>query len=250
MSGFPASGRKKRKLLVLGIAAVLLAVASGSRFGAGMALFFFVAYLFSNMGAFLSVAVVETAGEQPTLQGVRNLVRRFVEVHDDVMVFFPVHPNPEVRAAVDEALGGAHERIRLLPPWGYADFVHLLAAAWLIVSDSGGIQEEAPTLGKPVLVMRETTERPEGIEAEADAQHAVAAACRLRLQSLFAGAEIDRAPVAGQGHVEEEHEVGVLESPARDHEVLVFAHPHEGAVVERAAAQPDRVPQPRTPHQR
>jgi UDP-N-acetylglucosamine 2-epimerase (non-hydrolysing) len=94
-----------------------------------------------------------------------RVVRRFVEAHDDVIVFFPVHPNPEVRAAVDESLGGAHERIRLLPPWGYADFVHLLAGAWLLVSDSGGIQEEAPTLGKPVIVMRDTTERPEGVDA-------------------------------------------------------------------------------------
>jgi UDP-N-acetylglucosamine 2-epimerase (non-hydrolysing) len=94
-----------------------------------------------------------------------RVVRRFVEAHRDVALFFPVHPNPEVRAAVGEALGGAHERIRLLPPWGYAEFVHLLASAWLIVSDSGGIQEEAPTLGKPVLVLRDTTERPEGVEA-------------------------------------------------------------------------------------
>ena len=92
-------------------------------------------------------------------------VRSFVEAHRDVVLFFPVHPNPEVRAAVGEALGGEHERIRLLPPWGYAEFVHLLASAWLIVSDSGGIQEEAPTLGKPVLVLRDTTERPEGVEA-------------------------------------------------------------------------------------
>jgi UDP-N-acetylglucosamine 2-epimerase (non-hydrolysing) len=92
-------------------------------------------------------------------------VRRFVEAHDDVVLYFPVHPNPEVRAAVGEALGGEHERIHLLPPWGYAEFVHLLASAWLIVSDSGGIQEEAPTLGKPVIVLRDTTERPEGVEA-------------------------------------------------------------------------------------
>jgi len=99
------------------------------------------------------------------IRGNLRVVRGFVEAHDDVTVFFPVHPNPEVRAAVDEALGGAHERIQLLPPWGYSDFVHLLARAWLIVSDSGGIQEEAPTLGKPVIVMRDGTERPEGVEA-------------------------------------------------------------------------------------
>jgi UDP-N-acetylglucosamine 2-epimerase (non-hydrolysing) len=119
-----------------------------------------------------------------------RVVRRFVEAHDDVAVFFPVHPNPEVRAAVDEALGGAHERIRLLPPWGYADFVHLLAAAWLIVSDSGGIQEEAPTLGKPVIVMRDTTERPEGVEAGVAR---LTEARPERLEQLLAGTYADPA---------------------------------------------------------
>jgi UDP-N-acetylglucosamine 2-epimerase (non-hydrolysing) len=93
-----------------------------------------------------------------------RVVRRFVEEHGDVAVFFPVHPNPEVRAAVVDALGGAHDRIRLLPPLGYSDFIHLLSQAWLIVSDSGGIQEEAPTLKKPVLVLRDSTERPEVVE--------------------------------------------------------------------------------------
>jgi UDP-N-acetylglucosamine 2-epimerase (non-hydrolysing) len=93
-----------------------------------------------------------------------RVVRSFTDAHRDIAVLFPVHPNPEVRAAVSDALGGGHERIRLLPPMGYADFVHLLTQTWLIVSDSGGIQEEAPTLKKPVLVLRDSTERPEAVE--------------------------------------------------------------------------------------
>jgi UDP-N-acetylglucosamine 2-epimerase (non-hydrolysing) len=77
-----------------------------------------------------------------------------------------VHPNPEVQRACAR-LAGASERIRLLPPMLYPDFLHLLSASWLIVSDSGGIQEEAPTLGKPLLVLRQNTERPEVIDCGA-----------------------------------------------------------------------------------
>lgn len=89
-------------------------------------------------------------------------LRRFVEDHADVCLLFPVHPNPAVRKATREVLS-EHPRIRLIDPLGYADFVHLLANAWLIVSDSGGVQEEAPSLGKPLLVLRENTERPEAL---------------------------------------------------------------------------------------
>ena len=88
----------------------------------------------------------------------------FVARHDDVIVFFPVHPNPNVRETAAELLGG-HERVRLLPPLDYPDFLALMRSAWLIVSDSGGVQEEAPTLGKPLLVLRENTERPEALQA-------------------------------------------------------------------------------------
>jgi UDP-N-acetylglucosamine 2-epimerase (non-hydrolysing) len=93
-----------------------------------------------------------------------RVLRRFVERHPDVGLVFPVHPNPRVRAAAQRALGGA-PRVHLIEPLGYADFIHLLGAAWLVVSDSGGVQEEAPTLGVPLLVLREKTERPEAIEA-------------------------------------------------------------------------------------
>jgi UDP-N-acetylglucosamine 2-epimerase (non-hydrolysing) len=97
---------------------------------------------------------------------VENLraLRRFVDRHDDIDLLFPVHPNPNVVAASAEVLSN-HPRIHLLPPLDYPEFIHLLSQAWLIVSDSGGVQEEAPTLGKPVLVLRDTTERQEAIDA-------------------------------------------------------------------------------------
>jgi UDP-N-acetylglucosamine 2-epimerase (non-hydrolysing) len=90
-------------------------------------------------------------------------LRRFIEDHDDVALIFPVHPNPSVHGPSTELLFG-HRRIHLIPPLNYRDFVHLLSHAWLIVSDSGGVQEEAPTLGKPLLILRENTERPEAVE--------------------------------------------------------------------------------------
>jgi len=79
-------------------------------------------------------------------------------------VVFPVHPNPRVMRIVHPKLG-AVRRVHLVPPMGYADFVQLMAHSTLIITDSGGIQEEAPSLGKPVLVVRRTSERPEGLEA-------------------------------------------------------------------------------------
>lgn len=90
-------------------------------------------------------------------------IRAFVQAHDDVELIFPVHPNPAVRAAVAGHLPPG-EGIRLIEPLNYSDFVHLANHAWLIASDSGGIQEEAPTLGKPLIVLRDTTERPEAID--------------------------------------------------------------------------------------
>ena len=93
-----------------------------------------------------------------------RVLRRFVEDHTEVGLFFPVHPNPAVSGTAHEILLG-HARVHLLQPMAYPDFVYLLSNAWLIVSDSGGVQEEAPTLGKPLLILRENTERPEAIEA-------------------------------------------------------------------------------------
>jgi len=93
-----------------------------------------------------------------------RVIRDFVQEHDDVVVVFPVHPNPNVSVAAHEILSGCPRSI-LIPPLPYLDFIGLVRRAWLVVSDSGGIQEEVPTLGKPLLILRDTTERPECIEA-------------------------------------------------------------------------------------
>ena len=87
-----------------------------------------------------------------------------IAARPDVAVVFPVHPNPHVRSAMEPILGGL-PNVALIDPLDYPHFVRLLAISDLVLTDSGGVQEEAPAFGKPVLVMRETTERPEGIEA-------------------------------------------------------------------------------------
>lgn len=89
---------------------------------------------------------------------------RDIAARDDVAIVFPVHPNPNVRNVMDEAFTGL-SNVAMIDPLDYPNFVSLLDACEIILTDSGGVQEEAPALGKPVLVLRETTERPEGIEA-------------------------------------------------------------------------------------
>lgn len=91
-------------------------------------------------------------------------IRRILEEHPDVKAIYPIHMNPLVRAAAQEELGGC-DRIHIIEPLEVLDFHNFLARSYMILTDSGGIQEEAPSLGKPVLVMRDTTERPEGIAA-------------------------------------------------------------------------------------
>lgn len=91
-------------------------------------------------------------------------IRRVVEQHDDVKAIYPVHMNPAVRQIAQQELGGC-ARIRLIAPLDVFDFHNFLSRSTLVLTDSGGIQEEAPSLGKPVLVMRDTTERPEGVAA-------------------------------------------------------------------------------------
>ena len=91
-------------------------------------------------------------------------IKRIVDETPDIKVIYPIHMNPLVRKAADEELGG-DDRIRIIEPLDVLDFHNFLSRSYLILTDSGGIQEEAPSLGKPVLVMRDTTERPEGIAA-------------------------------------------------------------------------------------
>ena len=90
--------------------------------------------------------------------------RRVMEEHPDVKALYPIHMNPVVRQAANIELGGL-DRIHIIEPIEVIDCHNLMARSYLILTDSGGIQEEAPSLGKPVLVMRDTTERPEGITA-------------------------------------------------------------------------------------
>lgn len=91
-------------------------------------------------------------------------IHRVIDEHPDVKAIYPIHMNPAVRKAAEEELGGC-DRIHIIEPLDVLDFHNFLARSYMILTDSGGIQEEAPSLGKPVLVMRDTTERPEGIAA-------------------------------------------------------------------------------------
>ena len=91
-------------------------------------------------------------------------IRRVCDEHPDIKAIYPIHMNPVVREIADSILGD-DERIRIIEPLDVLDFHNFLTRSYLILTDSGGIQEEAPSLGKPVLVMRDTTERPEGIKA-------------------------------------------------------------------------------------
>lgn len=112
--------------------------------------------------------IVITAHRRENLgQPMHNMfraIRRIMDEHPDVKAIYPIHMNPAVRQAAAEELSGC-ERIHIIDPLEVLDFHNFLARSYMILTDSGGIQEEAPSLGKPVLVMRDTTERPEGIAA-------------------------------------------------------------------------------------
>lgn len=98
------------------------------------------------------------------MENIFTAVRRLIEDNHDVELVFPVHLNPRVREIANDLLKGL-DRVHLIEPMGYKPFVNLMARSYLILTDSGGIQEEAPGLGKPVLVLRDTTERPEAVRA-------------------------------------------------------------------------------------
>lgn len=104
----------------------------------------------------------ENLGEP--MRNMFRAIRRVMDEHPDVKAIYPIHMNPIVRKTANEILGG-DERIHIIEPLDVLDFHNFQARSYLILTDSGGIQEEAPSLGKPVLVMRDTTERPEGIQA-------------------------------------------------------------------------------------
>ena len=98
------------------------------------------------------------------IRGICHAIRALVERNPSIEFAYPVHPNPNIQVPVRELLSG-HERIHLLPPLDYESLIHLMGECYLVLTDSGGLQEEAPVLGKPVLVLREDTERPEAIDA-------------------------------------------------------------------------------------
>lgn len=115
-----------------------------------------------TLGLLLTSHRRENWGEP--LERICRAVREILREEPRARVLFPCHPNPRVRATAEALLGG-HERVRLTEPLGYLPFLRAMEKATLILSDSGGVQEEAPTFGRPVLVLREETERPEAVEA-------------------------------------------------------------------------------------
>ena len=149
----------------------------------------------------------ENVGEP--LRNVASAIRSLAERRAGSVHFaLPVHLNPAVRAIVETELAGtAH--VTLLPPQNYADFTALLAASHFVLTDSGGVQEEAPYLGKPVLVLRQTTERPEGVAAGAaklvgTAPHRIVRECLRLLDDDEAYRRMSEAPCPyGDGHAAE-----------------------------------------------
>ena len=98
------------------------------------------------------------------MRHVYKALKKLTDTFTDVEIVFPVHKNPKVREVVNEELGNL-DKVHLIDPLDYEPFANLMSRAALILTDSGGVQEEAPALGKPVLVLRDTTERPEAVEA-------------------------------------------------------------------------------------
>ncbi len=142
------------------------------------------------------------------LAGALAALRAAVDEDPSMGIAYPVHPNPNVQRAAREILGD-HPRVALLPPLRYAELVATLQRAWLVVSDSGGIQEEAPALGRPVLVLRDRTERPEAVAAGSaelvgtDPLRIRAAIARLRRDPvLYAHRSLPRFPY-GDGRAAE-----------------------------------------------
>lgn len=127
-----------------------------------------------------------------------NVIRSFLDRHPDTSLAFPVHPNPPVSDTARRVFG-SHPRVHLLPPLSYPAFVQLMARAWMLVSDSGGVQEEAPTLKRPLIVLREHTERPEAVECGVAR---LTGGSPERLKELLETAEGDRAWFEQLGRVQ------------------------------------------------
>lgn len=150
----------------------------------GITAAFAAAYLVRPTARWILVTGHRRESFGPGFEGICQGLRQIVDEHPEVGIIYPVHLNPQVQEPVRRLLGG-HPRVALASPAAYEDFVWLMDRASFVLTDSGGIQEEAPALGKPVLVMRENTERPEGIAAGTcelvgtDPRRIAAAATRL-----------------------------------------------------------------------
>jgi UDP-N-acetylglucosamine 2-epimerase (non-hydrolysing) len=120
----------------------------------------------ASAGGLILVTAHRRESFGPELSSICRAVRRIAHARGDLRIVFPVHPNPQVEGPVHDILDGV-PNVSLIPPLAYADLVELLGRVMLVLTDSGGLQEEAPACGKPVLVLRETTERPEAVEAGA-----------------------------------------------------------------------------------
>lgn len=126
----------------------------------------FKGFACSELDAAAKLVVVTAHRRESFGDGFERICRALAQIANrpDVRIIYPVHPNPNVQGPVNRYLS-AHPRIRLIPPLDYLPFVDLMRRAYLLITDSGGIQEEAPSLGKPILVLREKTERPEAVVA-------------------------------------------------------------------------------------
>jgi UDP-N-acetylglucosamine 2-epimerase (non-hydrolysing) len=160
----------------------LEAASVGARLG--IAPIFVASHLASPKARWILVTGHRRESFGPGFENLCRGIRQLVDAHPDLGVVYPVHLNPQVQEPVRRLLGG-HPRIALVAPAAYEDFVWLMDRSTFVLTDSGGVQEEAPSLGKPVLVMRDNTERPEGLAAGTselvgtDPARIVAAATRL-----------------------------------------------------------------------
>ena len=187
----------------------------------------------------------------PALDGVLGAVRALVAARPYLRVVLPAHPNPEVRAQVDAALAG-QERVLVTGPLPYGDFARLLSAAHLVLSDSGGVQEEAPTFTVPVLVLREVTERQEAVEAGCarlvgtDPARILAEADRLLDDPLARAAMVAAGNPFGDGHAAERSAqavaalLGLAPEPEPFQRSVASLRPRSASALRRVFAQPLR----------
>jgi UDP-N-acetylglucosamine 2-epimerase (non-hydrolysing) len=187
----------------------------------------------------------------PPLDGILAAVRQLVEARPWLRVVLPAHPNPAVRAQVDAALSGV-DRVLVTDPLPYSDFARLLSVAHLVLSDSGGVQEEAPSFGVPVLVLREVTERMEAVEAGCarlvgtDPDRIVKEAARLLDDSTARAEMVAAGNPFGDGRAAERaarsvaHLLGLAPAPDPLQRSVASLRPRSASAFRRVLAQPLR----------